>query len=162
VPGTFQKRFDYLRALLGKLPASSPLKLVETTWVHDEDELMLAFEDFLIQGFEGAIARNADGMYVNKRSYDLLKIKRFQDSEFKCIRVEDGVGKMAGHAVFVCETSKGVEFKAKMKGDHEALTKYFVHPELVVDKEVTVKYQGLTNKSGVPRFPVALRIREDV
>jgi hypothetical protein len=55
----------------------------------------------------------------------------------------------------------GVEFRAMMKGSHDELAKYVEHPELVVGKMVTVKYQGLTGKNGVPRFPVALRIRED-
>jgi len=141
----------------------SPLKLVETREVNNEDELMLAFEDFLAQGYEGAIARNADGLYVNKRSYDLLKIKQFDDGEFQCVAVEEGVGKMAGHAVFVCQnTHNSFTFRAKMKGEHAVLRQYFARPELVVGKMVTVKYQGLTNKNGVPRFPVALRIREDV
>ncbi len=135
--------------------------LAETREVVNEDELMLAFEDFLAQGYEGAIARNADGLYVNKRSYDLLKIKQFDDAELECIGVEDGKGKMAGHAIFVCKTKDGAEFRAKMKGEHATLAKFVSNPGLVVGKQVTVKYQGLTNKNGVPRFPVALRIREE-
>ena len=162
MPGTFRERYAFLQKTIGNLPRNNPIKLAGTYWVNDEDELMVAFEDFLTEGFEGAVARQADGLYEHKRSYGLLKIKKFQDSEYKCIRVEDGVGKMSGHAVFCCVTDKGVEFKAKMKGDHEALKKYFENPKLVVGKQVTVKYQGLTNKNGVPRFPVALRIREDV
>lgn len=139
-----------------------PLVRVETREALNEDELMLAFEDFLAQGYEGAIARNADGLYANKRSYDLLKIKQFDDGEFQCVAVEEGVGKMAGHAIFVCQnTHNSFTFRAKMKGEHAALKKYIERPELVVGKMVTVKYQGFTNKNGVPRFPVALRIRED-
>ncbi|HUS59451.1 MAG TPA: hypothetical protein VM141_12440 [Planctomycetota bacterium] len=158
---TFRERYETLCDLFVENPKGSPLKLVETREVANEDELMLAFEDFLAQGYEGAIARNADGLYVNKRSYDLLKIKKFDDGEFTCIRVEEGKGKMAGHAVFVCQLPGSYEeFKAKMKGDHAELAKYFKHPELVIGKEVTVKYQGLTGKNKVPRFPVALRIRE--
>ncbi len=165
-PGTFRQRLEYLRLVRKSSRAfrdkDGPLVLVETREVANEDELMLAFEDFLAQGYEGAIARNAGGLYVSKRSCDLLKIKKFDDAEFKCISVEEGVGKMAGHGIFVCLTKDGTEFRAKMKGSHDELVQFVDNPKRVVGKMVTVKYQGLTNKNGVPRFPVALRIREDV
>lgn len=164
-PGTFRQRWNMLQMVFKgnrDLFKEGSLRLVETREVQNEDELMLAFEDFLAQGYEGAVARNADGLYVNKRSYDLLKIKKFDDAEFKCVEVDEGQGKMKGHAVFVCVTEDGTEFGAKLIGDHDALARYYKHPELVVGKIVTVKYQGLTNKNGVPRFPVALRIREAV
>lgn len=134
---------------------------VETISVADEDEMTLAFERFLAQGYEGLMVRNAKGAYMNKRSYDLQKVKEFQDSEFEVVGVEEGRGKLAGHAIFVCKTPSGVEFRAKMKGETAALKKYFEQPELAVGKQLTVKYQGITNKSGVPRFPVALRFKED-
>jgi DNA ligase-1 len=160
-PGeTFRERWCTLENMWANETIMGPLVLVETREVNNEDELMLAFEDFTRQGFEGAIVRNADGLYVNKRSYDLLKIKTFLDSEFLCTGVEEGKGKMAGHAIFVCITESGTEFRAKMKGDHDALAEFVEHPELVVGKQVTVKYQGLTGKNNVPRFPVAWRIRE--
>lgn len=127
----------------------------------NEDEMMLAFEKFLEQGYEGLMVRNMKARYVNKRSYDLQKVKEFQDSEFTVTGVEEGRGKLAGHAIFVCKTSSGVEFRAKMKGETSALKKYFEHPELALGKQLTVKYQGVTNKSGVPRFPVGIRFKED-
>ena len=133
------------------------LRIVETVSIIDEDDLMLAFERFLALGYEGAIVRNVAGKYVNKRSYDLLKIKTFLDSEFKCIGVEEGRGKLAGHAIFVCQMDNGTEFRAKMKGTTESLKQYWEHPELAIGKMLTVKFQGYTNKNGVPRFPVALR-----
>lgn len=154
----FCKRTAELRSYELKLP----LVAVETLTVAGEDELMAAFEKFLAQGYEGAMARNLQSMYVNKRSADLQKIKVFDDSEFKCVAVEEGRGKLAGHAIFVCVTKEGTEFRAKMKGDTSALKQYFDNPKLVVGKMVTVKYQGMTNKAKVPRFPVALRIRQDI
>jgi DNA ligase-1 len=140
----------------------SPLKEVETILVNDEDELMAAFETFTKQGYEGAMVRNAAGAYVNKRSYDLLKVKEFLEDEFKVVRVEEGRGKLAGHAIFVCVMKDGQEFRAKMIGELEQLKKYVKNPKLAVGKQLTVKYQGLTKANGVPRFPVAVRFRIDV
>lgn len=156
--GTFEQR--YLKLLGPADDFGKELVLVETAVADDEDELMLAFEDFLKQGYEGAMARNGHGAYVNKRSYDLLKIKEFMDAEFPVVAVEEGRGKLAGHAIFVCRTEAGAEFRAKMKGETAALRKYFDDPSLAIGRQLTVKYFGLTNKNGVPRFPVALRFRD--
>lgn len=166
---SFHNRWDFLNKhlRLEKVqppdnPSLVPLQPVQTILVNDEDELMVEFGRFLEQGYEGAMARNMSGEYVNKRSYDLLKIKEFSDNEFRVIGVEEGRGKLVGHAIFVCVTNTGIEFRAKLKGKQEDLKRYFDRPELAIGRTLTVKYQGLTNKNGVPRFPVAMRFREDI
>lgn len=140
---------------------SPALVQVETIKVDDEDDMMLAFERFLGQGYEGLMVRNMDGLYVGKRSYDLQKVKEFIDAEFKVVGVEEGRGKLAGHAIFVCVTDKGEQFKAKMKGETIKLKEYFDHPETAIGKLLTVKFQGWT-KYNVPRFPVGLRFKEEL
>src|SRR5579884_2736052 len=78
------------------------VKLVETVLVKNEDELMQAFDHFLKRGYEGAMVRNAKGLYVGKRSYDLQKIKEFQDEDYEITDVEEGRGAYAGCGIFVC------------------------------------------------------------
>jgi len=153
---------------------NTPIHIVETLIVNDEDELMDAFNHFVSQGYEGCMVRNADGLYVNKRSYDLQKIKEFDDAEFEIVGVKVGTkGSMAGKAVFTCKLPKGIlpslsgikydteTFDCKMKGSLESLIQYAEKPELAIGKMLTVKFQGYT-KYGVPRFPVGLRFREDI
>ncbi len=154
--------FRFRNGQLNSIVRYEPLVRVETKEVNDEDELIEFFEESLRKGYEGAMVRNAAGLYVNKRSTDLLKIKEFQDAEFEIVDVEEGRGKLAGKAIFVCENKAGVKFKAKMKGDQDELAKYWKKPALVIGRLLTVQYQGLTGKNGVPRFPVGLRFREDV
>lgn len=150
----------YLRTkCLADFGLKEPLVMVQTEPAENEEDLMLAFERYLKAGYEGAMARNSAGPYVGKRSYDLLKIKEFQDSEFTVTGVEEGRGKLAGHAIFVC-SSPGGTFKAKLMGDTSALKGYFDNPETAIGRQLTVKYQGLTGKNGVPRFPVAVRFRD--
>ena len=163
MPGTFKTRIFALARNLAVLPRDKtrPLRLVDTPEIANEDELMLAFEKFRAQGYEGAMVRNADGLYVNKRSYDLQKVKEFDDAEFEITDVVEGRGKLVGHGIFVCKTKSGTAFQAKMTGSLSDLKKFYEHPDKYKGKMLTVKYQGLTNKSEVPRFPVALRIREE-
>ena len=169
-PGTNlnnRERNEILQTLKPHL-TNTPIHIVETLVVNDEDELMVAFEHFLALGYEGCMVRNMDGLYVNKRSYDLLKIKEFDDSEFKIIGVKIGTkGSMAGRAVFTCDVPalhgkcEDPTFDVKMKGNMDDLKRYADDPSLVIGKILTVKYQGFT-KYGKPRFPVGLRFREDL
>ena len=143
----------------------TPVHIVETRIVNSKEELMQAYEDFMEQGYEGAIVRNFDGMYVNKRSYDLQKVKVFDDDEFRIVDIKVGTkGTMAGKAVFICERTRedqqlpaGVTFDCKLKGKLDDLKLYADDRSLVIGKIVTVQYQGYTRKNKKPRFPVALR-----
>lgn len=160
IPGPFEERTRLIcKVLKGR---KGPLIAVETIPVANEDALLLAFERFRKQGYEGAIVRNAPGLYAHKRSFDLQKVKKFNDAEFKVVRVVEGRGLLAGHAIFVCVTKDGAEFEAKMIGALKELKKFYENPKLAIGRMLTVQFQGYTNKSVVPRFPVALRFREDI
>ena len=139
------------------------LQFVETRIVNNREELMQAYEDFMEQGYEGAIVRNVGGMYKYKRSYDLQKVKQFDDDEFTIVDVKEQTkGKMKGLAVFVCETKEGNRFDVKLKGKLDDLRQYVLNPALAVGRQLTVQFQGYTRKNNVPRFPVGLRFREDI
>lgn len=158
---TNKQRNEILQGLKTKFEGT-PIHIVETIVVNDENELMDAFDHFIAQGYEGCMVRNMDGLYVNKRSYDLQKVKEFDDAEFKIIGVKVGTkGSMAGKAVFTCQLPNDETFDCKMKGDMNELKRYADDPSLVIGKILTVQYQGYT-KYGVPRFPVGLRFREDI
>lgn len=158
---TFHQRAIRLRYLKSDWFPNHEVVKVETVLVGDEAEAMVHFEFWRQQGYEGAMIRNSEGKYVNKRSYDLLKMKEFDDAEFDIIGVEEGRGKLSGHAgAFKCKDSRGVEFLAKMAGDTVRLKDYFENEALWQGKKLTVKYQGLTGANGVPRFPVGIAIRD--
>jgi DNA ligase-1 len=157
-PGAFTDRHAILKAF----SLHGAMRCVETVSVSDDDDLMVVFERFLSEGYEGLMVRNMLGEYVNKRSYDLQKVKDFVDEEFVVVGIEEGRGKLAGHGIFVCKTRDGVEFRAKMKGELAHLAQYYANPRGVIGKLLTVKFQGYTTKNNVPRFPVAVRLRENI
>jgi DNA ligase-1 len=159
----FYKRTNLLyKAFNVGSPSFKYLKLVETFDVEKEEDIAVWFAGFTDKGYEGAILRNYEGLYVNKRSADLIKVKEMQDDEFRIIGVEQGRGKLTGHVgAFVCLTSNDQEFKAKMSGSTEKLKEYWENMDLWRGKFLTVQFQDFTSY-GIPRFPVGLRIREDV
>jgi len=162
--GTFAQRnamLDLLRQKDEDLLLRDTLVFVDSYNVDDEQEMSDTFGVFLSEGFEGLMIRNANGKYKHGRSYDLQKVKTFDDAEFKVVGVEEGRGKMAGKAMFVCDSGNGETFRVKMVGNLDALADYLVDPSRWIGQQLTVKYQGMS-AYGQPRFPVALRFREDV
>lgn len=161
---TFNQRFTLLKNILeGK--KSETLKLTPTSYVVSEEEAIEKFTEYQNLGYEGAMLRNKEAPYEGKRSYNLQKMKSFEDEEFKIIEIEEGRGKLAGHAIFVCENHDGfgniVPFQVKMKGTTEKLKEIFENQKDYIGKYLTVQFQGRT-AYGQPRFPVGLRVREDI
>ena len=135
------------------------VKWVETVRVNSEDEMMETFAHFLERGYEGAMARNAAGLYAGKRSYDLQKIKEFLDDDYPIVGINEGRGGYAGCGIFVCKTPAGETFDVKMRGPKERLKDFLNNPTLWEGKKLVVKYQYIS-KYGIPIFPVGERFSD--
>lgn len=124
------------------------------------DEIRQYHSECVADGYEGVIIRNFDGMYeFGFRSRNLIKLKEFDDSEFQIADVVEGTGRDAGTAVFVLSLPDGRTFKARPVGTFEQRKDYFDNRTELIGKMCTIKYQG-TSDDGVPRFPVALAVRD--
>ncbi len=141
------------------------LKLVQTILIKDEDEMMEVFDQFLALGYEGGMARNADGLYESKRSYNLQKIKEFQDDNYPIVDCFEGKGTYAKCGIFRCLIPTAPHkdclcnectFKVKMRGPQERLKEFLKNPKLWKGKELVVKYQYIS-VYGCPIFPVGER-----
>jgi DNA ligase-1 len=168
----FTHRYETLRAYFeaAKLESIPNLVLVQTMVAKSFDRLKLQFEAFVEAGYEGLMARQSDSLYENKRSKGLIKYKAFQDDEFEIVGVQEGKGRLMGHAgSFVCKTKLGHIFNAKMKGETQHLKDYFENFESkCLGKFLTVQYFSLSDGKGangfppgIPRFPVGIRLRTD-
>jgi DNA ligase-1 len=139
-----------------------PLRLVKTEGIRSESDISTLFKEYRDAGYEGLMLRNNNASYENKRSYNLQKVKEFEDAEFEVIGVVEGKGKLQGLlGAFLCRTQDGTEFEVKMTGNQEETKKFLNDHDLWKGKRLTVQYQGLTGKNKVPRFPVGLRLREE-
>ncbi len=136
------------------------LKFVSTEWVENEDSVMEFYNLFKDSGYEGAMLRNSESLYVNKRSYDLQKVKTFESEEYDIVGIQEGSGKLQGHVgSFICCSKEGGQFNVKLKGELSYLKELWENEKLWYNKKLTVQYQGLTNYK-VPRFPVGIAIRD--
>ena len=166
----FKERMEDLQKLkmklLNSLGSEGFIRIVDTVICNNREELDKYMNECLEEGYEGVMVRNLnDEGYDYKRSKNLQKMKEFEDAEFKIVDVEEGRGKLSGHAgSFVCfvdNDGEEVRFNAKLTGKISELKKYLVNKEEYIGKSLTVQFQGYTTKNKVPRFPVALRIREE-
>lgn len=139
---------------------SSVLKLVETKLMNSHDQLIAYRKDCQARGYEGCMARALEAYEEGKRSYYLQKLKEFLEDDFEIVSVKEGVGKMAGLAIFECKAANGNLFAVKLEGELENLRQYLVDENTWRGKKLTVKYFALTNKNKVPRFPVGKAVRD--
>lgn len=150
--------------MLEKLRLEQPLIVVKTLGVIEQDVLDF-FNDFRKQGYEGAMLRNTQAGYVNKRSYDLQKFKEFMEDDFEIVGINEGRGKLAGHVgafVLKLKTANSTEngtVDVKLEGDTDYLKKCFEDHSLWKGKQLTVVYQGHTVDMSL-RFPVGKAIRD--
>ena len=164
---SFRDRFDYLTTRFIDVLTTNmmdskknPLVLVDTELIKNEEELLEVHLNFMDDGYEGTMIRNAGGLYLpDYRSSDLLKFKDFKDSEYKIVNGKQGSGKDEGTVIFRCITDKGQEFDVRPRGTWDQRKHWFDNLDSIIGRMLTVRFQELTD-DGIPRFPVGLGIRD--
>ena len=86
----FKTRQARLRAQVESIDPDeiSRVKVVETHWIPQKaiEQYLPNINPYEQDGYEGTMVRNAEGLYkAGKRSSDLMKVKTFQDEEFRCV-----------------------------------------------------------------------------
>ena len=106
------------------------------------------------------MVRNKSGVYKCKfRSYDLLKLKDFEDDEFKIINYtfeKDTTGGDNNLVVWICETKEGKSFNVQSKGTREERQDIYKQANKYIGCNLWVQFFGLTSDC-VPRFPKTMR-----
>lgn len=153
---TFDNRLKYLELHIYNKKYLKLVPQIPTT----EEKRDFFVKSFINLGCEGAMIRNFNAPYEEKRSFNLQKIKFFQDKEFDIIGVIEGKGKLLGHVgSFILRGEADMNFNAKLEGSQELLKRYLNDKSLWEGKKMTVRFQGYTKK-GIPRFPVGVAIRD--
>lgn len=167
---SFGERFHRASTLVHSDP-DGPFAFATTMRVHEQREVNSFYAMMVNEGFEGIMYRVGDCPYTypkqeapacgrrawlsdkDNRTWHLLKRKAWQDGEFVCVGVEEGVGKRRGMAgALICLATNGERFRVGSGfTDHEA-THYFTNPNDVLGKKIKVKYLTLT-QDGKPFNP---------
>lgn len=161
----FFHRYNKAMKVIGDNPK---LKKVESYVVQDEDAAWDLQKQFLDEGYEGAMIRNLHSKYKFSRSADLLKMKNFQDAEFKIVGATDAGGGHSGAIMWTCETTdddgKKVQFQVTPMGTiadrRKLFQEYEKDPSQFIGKEMTVRYMGLNPKTNIPNIAKGVAIRD--
>lgn len=154
------KRKFLERAADLKNDKSKHLHLVDTEVVETEADATIKFNEYLSAGFEGCMIRNIDSVYEHSRSYNLQKIKSFDDTEFPIVDVIPGrKGKFVNLGLLICRTTNDKEFEVVLNGPLSNLKDVLLNKQNYIGKLLTVKHQGYTN-DGIPRFVKGVAVRD--
>jgi DNA ligase-1 len=153
----WSERYELLYGL--DLKGASHVGRVATLTANSEEEVVEHQKNFIEAGYEGAIVRNGKGLYrEGYRSPDLLKVKSWQDDEFRVVGWKTGKGKFESVPVFSCVTKEGKTFDVAPKGTAEERAEMLKNADSLVGQLMKVKYFQLTQDL-IPQFPVGLGLR---
>lgn len=137
------------------------IQICETAIAHSYEEIERWHDYFVQKGYEGAIIRNMDGMYIEGRSNNLMKLKKFDTDEYEILWVHEAAGQDAGTALFELRVpDTDMTFHARPVGSKELRAAYLRDKEQLIGKMCTIRHFGFTDGGKIPRFPVALTIRD--
>lgn len=160
IESEFRVRNDLVNSIFKNEKIGPSLKQVKTIVVKDKDEVDEFHDECVGDGYEGIMLRNTSGYYLmDKRSYDLQKVKSFTDAEFEIVGFERNKGRQSNQCTIICKTAEGKEFGAKPMGDEAKREWYLDNINSLIGKMATVKYFELS-EDNIPRFPILLSVRD--
>lgn len=156
-PGDFAERDAALVRVVAAIKQPWVSHVAQST-VHDLTELRARLTGIVNLGGEGLVLHRRTSLYRAERSDDLLKFKLYEDAEARVIGHLPGKGKYAGMlGALEVETAQGLRFKL---GAGLSDAERHTPPPLGV--WVTYRYNGVNEKTGIPRFARYLRVRTDL
>lgn len=140
---------------------------IEMEYAYNVDEVFAFADKVISENYEGAILRIPSMTYEHKRSMNLLKIKKFEDAEFKVVAVLEGKGNWAGCAKkMTCELEEeyhkfgDTTFEANLDGTMENARNILQNKNDYIGKYITVRFQE-RNEYGTPIIPYTNGIVRD-
>lgn len=134
--------------------------------VKDIEALMFKLRANRKVGGEGLMVRYGKCPFKSGRSKYMLKLKHFDDAEFKVVDIQEGNADWKGCAKrIVLELPKPATntgettFAANIEGDREWLRKLYQNKETVIGKQATTEFQQWS-EYGVPQIPWVRCIRD--
>eukprot|EP01127_Copromyxa_protea_P018819 TRINITY_DN6000_c0_g2_i1.p1 TRINITY_DN6000_c0_g2~~TRINITY_DN6000_c0_g2_i1.p1 ORF type:complete len:491 (-),score=107.29 TRINITY_DN6000_c0_g2_i1:64-1536(-) len=157
--GLYEDRVKYLHTVIDSTKDTTYASVVGIKKCKGKEHLDETLKSVLKVGGEGVMLRLPRSKYEHKRSNNLLKVKKFFDEEAKVIGYRAGTGRLTGMmGAIECELPNEKVFHIGT-GFADSQRTHTGKPK--IGQVVTFKYQELSN-NGHPRFPVFLRVREDV
>lgn len=155
-PGPFRRRIELATAWFADHPSAHAFVIPQQP-VQDREALRRELARIERLGGEGLIVRDPEAEYLAGRRPEILKVKSFEDGEAVVVGHLPGQGRNAGLlGALLVELPDGTRFKIGTGFSNEQRRN---PPPL--GTTITFKHHG-HYRSGLPKFPVFLRIRRDL
>jgi DNA ligase-1 len=107
-----EKFSDRLKTIERVTKGNSLCKMIKQVVCKSKDHLETLMDEICGGKGEGVMIKNPDSDYERKRSWQLLKVKRFEDAEAKVVGHQRGTGRCTGMlGALECREKDGTEFK---------------------------------------------------
>ena len=126
----------------------------------DYSQIKKAHDEFVEEGFEGAMIKDPDAPYRFGRGFEVMKLKAFHDADLVIHTLTEGTGKYSGQLGSVTCDFNGVDVSIGSGFDDDLRKKMWSDRESFVGRMIEVRYQEVT-PDGSLRFPVFICFRSD-
>jgi len=124
------------------------------------EEIKSLHDEFVKEGYEGAMIKDLEAPYKFGRGYEVMKFKSFDDVDLKIERILQGTGKHEGKMGSVVVNYNGVKVQIGSGFSDELREKIWEDPEKFIGRIIEVRYQEET-RDGSLRFPTFVCFRND-
>lgn len=145
-----------------KLPSVKNVRHFEAETL---DDIMLYFDLFCKEGFEGFVLRNRHGFYTRSRSTNLMKFKPKKNDLYQIVDTVEEIsinGIPKGTLGAIACISDNTVFTVGSGLTADQRRELWKERESLVGKWCEVQYQHITTGKRVPRFPVFVRILDNL
>lgn len=143
------------------VPETSPLKLVRTRVADNFNEVFEHYHEYLEQNYEGVIVRHPLGLYMERRSTQVMKFKPKKSDHYVVTGWREELSQTGepknSLGALECVGTADVKFFVGTGFTAEQRSKLWQNRNELLGKTVHVQYQS-TTKNQVPRFPVFVEV----
>lgn len=156
---------ERLKLLENLIEENEFIRLVPKFGITDDIEYIYkVLDDVVSNGEEGLMLNTLNGKYgFGKRSKDILKVKKMQTCDIRCLRIEEGEGKYQGKLGKIICNYKGYELGVGSGFNDEQREYYYNNPNEIIGHIVEVQYfEESKNEKGELscRFPIFKYVRD--
>ena len=159
----YKERLELMENLIGE--GNEFVRLVPRFGVTNKvEDVYNKLDEVIADNQEGLMLNTLNGVYnFGKRPKDILKVKKMDTCDIRCLRIEEGEGKYKGKLGKIICNYKGYELGVGSGFTDEEREYYWNNPNEIVGKICEVQYfEESKNEKGELscRFPVFKYVRE--
>lgn len=159
-------RLTKLNALKAIFSNSSPIKIVESKIVSTMEALMDLHRQWKLDGYEGFVIRHPYAIYQRKRTVTMMKFKPRKTDRYKIVGFKEEIsidGERKGAlGALVCQSNESESLFSVGSGFSRRLREeLWKRRDSLIGKMCVVRYQHVTSRKKIPRFPIFFDIEEE-